>query len=288
MTFSIERLALRDQLTAWLKEDIGTGDVTTAFTIPEGQLSKAIIHAKEDGVIAGLPVAEAVFDIVDAQLVFRPLVAEGERVKKGTVLAEVEGSTHSILLGERLALNLMQRMSGIATKTALYASVIADLPTKLVDTRKTTPGHRALEKYAVRIGGGGNHRFGLYDAVMIKDNHIKGAGSITEAVARARGQVPYTMKIEVETESLEQVSEALAAGADIIMLDNMQPALMREAVSCIREAAPHVLIEASGGITLETIREKALCGVDVISVGALTYSFHALDISLDLNEKKAG
>ena len=288
MTFSIERLALREQLTAWLKEDIGTGDVTTAFTIPEGQVSKAIIHAKEDGIIAGLPVAEAVFDIVDSQLTFRAMAAEGERVKKGTVLAEVEGSTHSILLGERLALNLMQRMSGIATKTAAYAAVIADLPAKLVDTRKTTPGHRALEKYAVRIGGGGNHRFGLYDAVMIKDNHIKGAGGIREAVSRARGQIPYTMKIEVETESLAQVDEALEAGADIIMLDNMKPALMQEAVSRNRAAAPHVWIEASGGITLETIREKALCGVDVISVGALTYSFQALDISLDLNEKKAG
>ncbi|MGZ9587116.1 carboxylating nicotinate-nucleotide diphosphorylase [Paenibacillus marinisediminis] len=288
MTFSIERMTLREQITAWLKEDIGTGDVTTAFTIPEAQQSKAIIHAKEDGIIAGLPVAEAVFEVVDPALSFRPMVEEGARVKKGTVLAEVEGRTHSILLGERLALNLMQRLSGIATKTASYAEVIADLPAKLVDTRKTTPGHRALEKYAVRVGGGANHRFGLYDAVMIKDNHIKGAGGILAAVTRARGQIPYTMKIEVETESLEQVAEALDAGADIIMLDNMSASLMKEAVSRIRAAAPHVLIEASGGITLETIREKAESGVDVISVGALTYSFHALDISLDLNEKKAG
>lgn len=288
MIFNIERLSLREQLSTWLQEDIGTGDVTTAFTIPQGQQSKAIIHAKEDGIVAGLPVAEAVFEIVDSTLSFRPLVEEGSAVQKGTVLAEVEGSTHSILMGERLALNLLQRLSGIATKTSAYVAAIGNLPTRLVDTRKTTPGHRALEKYAVRVGGGANHRFGLYDAVMIKDNHIKGAGGIREAVLRARGQIPYTMKIEVETESLEQVAEALEVGADIIMLDNMSPSLMIEAVSRIRATAPHVLIEASGGITLETIREKALCGVDVISVGALTYSFNALDISLDLNEKKAG
>ncbi|MCG7410753.1 carboxylating nicotinate-nucleotide diphosphorylase [Paenibacillus sp. ACRRX] len=286
--FNIERLALREQIAAWLKEDIGTGDVTTAFTVPQGQQSKGIIHAKEDGIIAGLPVAEAVFEVVDPQLTFHALVQEGERVQKGTILAEVEGSTHSILTGERLALNLMQRMSGIATKTALFVQAIEGLPVRLVDTRKTTPGHRALEKYAVRVGGGANHRFGLYDAVMIKDNHIKGAGSIRDAVSRAREHIPYTMKIEVETESMDQVQQAIQAGADIIMLDNMSSSNMQEAVKVIREQVPHVLIEASGGVTLETIREKALSGVDVISVGALTYSFNALDISLDLNEKKVG
>ena len=230
--------------------------------------------------------AKAVFELVDPDIVFSAYVEEGSIVSKGTVLIEVEGSTHSILTGERLALNLMQRLSGIATKTKQYAATIADLPTELVDTRKTTPGHRALEKYAVRVGGGKNHRFGLYDAVMIKDNHIKGAGGITEAVARARRHIPYTMKVEVETESMEQVKEALQAGADIIMLDNMPAAAMAEAVTWIRSQAPHVLIEASGGITLDTIREKALAGIDVISVGSLTYSFQALDISLDLNEKK--
>ncbi|WP_028543425.1 carboxylating nicotinate-nucleotide diphosphorylase [Paenibacillus taiwanensis] len=286
--FNIERLALREQIAAWLKEDIGTGDVTTAFTVPKGQQSKGIIHAKEDGVIAGLPVAEAVFEVVDPHLTFHAFVQEGERVQKGTILAEVEGSTHSILTGERLALNLMQRMSGIATKTAVFVEAIAGLPVRLVDTRKTTPGHRALEKYAVRVGGGANHRYGLYDAVMIKDNHIKGAGSIRDAVSRAREHIPYTMKIEVETESMDQVQQAIQAGADIIMLDNMSSTHMQEAVKVIREQAPHVLIEASGGVTLETIRDKALSGVDVISVGALTYSFHALDISLDLNEKKVG
>lgn len=284
--FNIDRRLLDEQLVSWLKEDVGTGDVTTAFTVPEGHQSKGIIHAKEDGIIAGIPVARAVFELVDPTLVFIAKVEEGAFVAKGTVLIEVEGSTHSILTGERLALNLMQRMSGVATKTSHYVKAIQDLPTELVDTRKTTPGHRALEKYAVRVGGGKNHRYGLYDAVMIKDNHIKGAGGITEAVERARRNIPYTMKIEVETESMEQVKEAIQAGADIIMLDNMSAAAMAEAVSWIRSQAPHVLIEASGGITLDTIREKALAGVDVISVGSLTYSFQSLDISLDLNEKK--
>ncbi|UHA75309.1 carboxylating nicotinate-nucleotide diphosphorylase [Paenibacillus sp. 481] len=286
--FSVERLALRTQLQAWLHEDLGTGDVTTAFTIPEGHQSKGIIHAKEDGIIAGIPVAEMVFDVVDASLVFNSFVQDGDVVTKGTVIAEVEGSTHSILTGERLALNLLQRMSGIATKTQAYVNALDGLDVKLVDTRKTTPGHRALEKYAVRVGGGANHRFGLYDSVMIKDNHIKGAGGITEAVARARKHIPYTMNIEVEAETLEQVQEALSAGANIIMLDNMSNDKMKEAVTVIRAASPHVRIEASGGVTLDTIREKALAGVDIISVGALTYSFAALDISLDLNAKKEG
>lgn len=286
--FSVERMALRRQLEAWLEEDLGTGDVTTAFTIPAGHTSKGIIHAKDDGVIAGLPVAEAVFEVVDAELQFKALVSDGDVVKRGTILAEVEGSTHSILMGERLALNLLQRMSGIATKTSSFVQAIEGLSAKLVDTRKTTPGHRALEKYAVRVGGGFNHRFGLYDAVMIKDNHIKGAGGIQAAVERAREQIPYTMKIEVETESLAQVREAIQAGADIIMLDNMDDAAMKAAVQLIREEGPHIRIEASGGVTLDTIRGKALSGVDVISVGALTYSFAALDISLDLNAKKEG
>ncbi|TVX85169.1 carboxylating nicotinate-nucleotide diphosphorylase [Paenibacillus agilis] len=286
--FNVERLMLRDQISAWLREDIGTGDVTTTFTIPQGHQSKGIIHAKEDGIIAGLPVAEAVFEVVDPSLQFRALVQEGDRISKGTVLAEVEGNTASILQGERLALNMMQRLSGIATKTSAYVQSIADLEVRLVDTRKTTPGHRALEKYAVRVGGGSNHRYGLYDAVMIKDNHIKGAGGIREAVTRAKEQIPYTMKVEVETESLVQVQEALEAQADIIMLDNMQLEQMREAVQIIRSHSPHILIEASGGVNLDTIRDKALTGVDIISVGALTYSFHALDISLDLNEQKEG
>lgn len=280
--------AVREQIRGWLAEDIGSGDITTETTIPGDSRSKAVIHVKESGIIAGLPVARLVFDVVDPSLVFEAKVQDGERVDRGTVIAIVEGSTHSLLIGERLALNLMQRLSGIATKTRMFVDALEGLPVRLVDTRKTTPGHRLLEKYAVRVGGGANHRFGLYDAVMIKDNHIKGAGGIQAAVEAARRKIPHTMKIEVETESLAQVEEALACGADIIMLDNMATAVMKEAVARIKEAAPHVIVEASGGVSLDTIHAIASCGVDVISVGGLTYSFHALDISLDLNAKKGG
>lgn len=279
---------LIESIKNWLREDVGAGDVTTSVTIPAGSQSKAVIHAKDNGTIAGITVAELVFQVVDPSLVFTPMVKDGDTVTHGTILAEVEGSIHSLLTGERLALNLLQRMSGVATRTRTYVDALEGLSTRLVDTRKTTPGHRLLEKYAVRVGGGANHRFGLYDAVMIKDNHIKGAGGITEAVQRARAVIPHTMTIEVETENLEQVREALQAGADIIMLDNMHPDRMREAVALIREQAPHVKVEASGNVSLNTIRGIAESGVDVISVGRLTYSFESLDISLDLNEKKEG
>ncbi len=280
--------SLRGLIKSWLDEDVGSGDISTESTIPSHSQSKAIIHVKQEGIIAGLPLAELVFEIVDSELVFRPLVKDGDHVTKGTVIAEVEGRTHSLLTGERLALNLMQRLSGIATTTAAYVRKLEGLPVRLADTRKTTPGHRMLEKYAVRVGGGSNHRFGLYDAVMIKDNHIKGAGGITAAVEASRRFIPHTMKIEVETESLEQVKEALACGADIIMLDNMSHESMKAAVSLIKSQSPHVIVEASGGVNLDSIHGIASCGVDVISVGALTYSFQNLDISLDLNEKKGG
>lgn len=278
--------ALIGQIRAWLAEDVGSGDISTQSTIPAGSRSVAVIHAKEDGMIAGLPVAELVFQVVDPSLEFKARIQEGARVTRGTIIAEVEGSTDSLLTGERLALNLMQRLSGIATKTRTFVDRVGDLPVRLVDTRKTTPGHRMLEKYAVRVGGGANHRFGLYDAVMIKDNHIKGAGGIEAAVSAARKRIPHTMKIEVETESFEQIEEALGAGADIIMLDNMGNNDMENAVRHIRQQAPHVIIEASGGVSLDTVRGIAETGVDIISVGALTYSFHALDISLDLGSKK--
>lgn len=278
--------ALRDQIRGWLAEDIGNGDITTETTINSDSYSKAVIHVKEDGIIAGIPIARLVFDVVDPTLQFRALAQDGDTVTKGMVIIEAEGRTHSLLTGERLALNLMQRLSGIATKTSAYVAALQGMPVRLVDTRKTTPGHRLLEKYAVRVGGGANHRFGLYDAVMIKDNHIKGAGGITEAVTSARRQIPHTMKIEVETESLAQVEEALDCGADIIMLDNMPAERMKQAVALIKGRSPHVIVEASGGVTLSTVQSIAACGVDVISVGGLTYSFQALDISLDLNEKK--
>ncbi|NQX64087.1 carboxylating nicotinate-nucleotide diphosphorylase [Paenibacillus qinlingensis] len=277
---------VRKQIRLWLEEDIGTGDVTTLTTIPLEQVSKGIIHVKEDGIICGLRIAQEVFAVIDASLRFETKVLEGSSVNKGTILAEVEGNTRSILLGERLSLNLMQRLSGIATKTHEFVVALEGLPTRLVDTRKTTPGHRLLEKYAVRVGGGYNHRFGLYDAVMIKDNHIKGSGGITQAIQAARQNIPHTMKIEVEVENFEQLHEALQAHADIIMLDNMAPVQMKEAVSIIKSKAPHIVVEGSGSVTPQTIKAMAETGVDVISVGRLTYSVAALDISLDLNERK--
>lgn len=278
--------AVLPSLQLWLEEDIGMGDVTTMATIPARQQSKGIIHMKDEGIVAGLPVAAEVFRLVDPGLQFAAKVRDGDAVVRGTVLAEVTGSTRSILLGERLALNLLQRLSGIATRTRQFVDRTAGLPVRIVDTRKTTPGHRMLEKYAVRVGGGFNHRFGLYDAVMIKDNHIKGAGGVAKAIEAARSQIPHTMKIEVEVESFEQLEEALAARPDIIMLDNMNPAQIKEAVQRIKQRMPHIIVEASGSVTLETVRAIAETGVDVISAGRLTYSVQALDISLDLNERK--
>lgn len=279
---------VKEQIRQWLAEDIGSGDVTTMVAVPAGHQSKGIIHAKQNGIIAGLPLARLVFSVVDAGLVFKTHLYDGNFTEKGTVLAVVEGSTHSILTGERLALNLLQRLSGIATKTSEYVTAAAGHPVRIADTRKTTPGHRTLEKYAVRVGGGSNHRFGLYDAVLIKDNHIKAAGGITEAVKAAKSRIPHTMMIEVEAENLIQVEEAAQSGAHIIMLDNMSTDLMVQAVALIRSIAPHIVVEASGGITPERVAEIAKCGVNVISVGGLTHSFQALDISLDLNGIKEG
>lgn len=277
---------LDEWIWQWLEEDVGNGDITTEVTVPQEHQSKAIIHAKEAGVLAGLPIAARVFELVDATLRFEPLVAEGTALDKGTKIALVFGASRSILTAERLALNLLQRLSGVATHTRAFVDQLNGLPVRLVDTRKTTPGHRLLEKYAVRVGGGANHRFGLYDAVMIKDNHIKASGSITKAVQAARAAIPHTMKIEIEVESTQQAEEAVEAGADIIMLDNMSPVQMQDAVKRIRSLASHIVIEASGGVNLDTVQEIASCGVDVISVGALTHSIQAVDISLDLNALK--
>lgn len=274
---------LQRKIEEWLHEDVGFGDVTTMSTIPADEMGVGILYAKEDGVVAGLPVSELVFETVDANLVFVAKVEEGAHVAKGEQIAEVSGSVRSILIGERLALNLMQRLSGIATQTSKYVQAVSGTKARVVDTRKTTPGLRFLEKYAVRVGGGHNHRYALYDAVMIKDNHIKGAGGIRQAVAAARASIPHTMTVEVEAETLEQVQEALDAGADIIMLDNMSNEQMTRAVQLIDGRA---VVEASGGVNLDTIGSIARTGVDVISVGALTHSVKAFDISLDLNTRK--
>ncbi|MGE7271843.1 carboxylating nicotinate-nucleotide diphosphorylase [Brevibacillus panacihumi] len=274
---------LQRKIEEWLQEDVGVGDVTTMSTIPADEQGVGILYAKEAGVIAGLPIAQQVFATVDPSLIFSAGVEDGARVEVGDQIAEVSGSVRPILIGERLALNLLQRLSGIATKTNEYVQAVAGTKARVVDTRKTTPGLRFLEKYAVRVGGGHNHRFALYDAVMIKDNHIKGSGGIAQAVAAARAAIPHTMTVEVEAETLEQVQEALAVGADTIMLDNMSNEQMREAVQLIGGKA---VVEASGGVNLETIRSIAETGVDIISVGALTHSINAFDISLDLNTRK--
>lgn len=261
------------------EEDIGIGDITTEATVLPEREGIGTLLAKSGGVVAGLPVAERVFAKLDATLAFRSLVNDGDTVEAGTSIAEVRGSAKTILIGERTALNFLQRLSGIATLTSQFVEAVADYNAKIVDTRKTAAGWRALQKYAVRVGGGYNHRFGLYDGVLIKDNHIVAAGGIANAVQRAREVVPHTAKIEVEVENLDQVDEALEAGADILLLDNMSSGTMKSVVHKVGDLA---VTEASGGITLERVREVAATGVDIISVGALTHSAMPMDISLTL------
>ena len=261
------------------EEDIGIGDITTDATVPPTRKGIGTLLAKSEGIIAGLPVAERVFEKLDPTLTFRPLVNDGDPVGVSTPIAEVQGSAKSILSGERTALNFLQRLSGIATLTAQFVEAVADYDTKIVDTRKTAAGWRAVQKYAVHIGGAQNHRFGLYDGVLIKDNHIVAAGGITDAVKHARQVVPHTAKIEVEVETVEQVDEALKAGADILLLDNMPPGIMQRVV---QEVGAQAVTEASGGITLKKIKTVAATGVDLISVGALTHSAMPMDISLTL------
>ncbi|MFT9494249.1 carboxylating nicotinate-nucleotide diphosphorylase [Anaerosolibacter sp.] len=275
----LNQLIVEEIIRHALKEDMNYGDVTSDTLIPLEAMAMARMTAKEDGVIAGLAVAEMAFKTVDSTLSFVALKKDGDTVKKGDHIAEIKGSTRGILKAERLALNLIQRMSGIATLSKAYADEIEGYPTRVVDTRKTTPGLRVLEKYAVKVGGCHNHRFNLSDAVMIKDNHIKAVGSITKAIEMARQSISHTMKIEVEVESLAQLQEALEVKADIIMLDNMDTDTMRDAVKITGGRA---ILEASGNITKERLREIAAIGIDVISVGALTHSIKSLDISLNI------
>ncbi|MBI4826122.1 MAG: carboxylating nicotinate-nucleotide diphosphorylase [Nitrospirae bacterium] len=263
-----------------LNEDIGSGDVTTSAVIPEGHKTKAVFIAKENCIIAGLPFAKRTFELLDPGVKFSVIKKEGSRLKKGTAFAKVSGDTSSILMGERVALNLLQRMSGIATLTDRYVQAVKRHKARIVDTRKTAPGLRFFDKYAVRTGGGQNHRFGLFDAVLIKDNHIDAAGGVSRAVELARLNAGKSLKIEVETRNITEVRAALSAGADIIMLDNMPLHNMQKAVDLIRSKKPETIIEASGGINLENVNSVAAAGVDLISVGALTHSAHAADISM--------
>ena len=274
-------LVLDQLLQGWLLEDIGRGDRTTQsllFQNPTDKEAKWI--AKAPGIIAGLPIAARVFQLLNHQVNFVNITTEGAKCEPGQVIAEIGGSLDALLMGERVALNLTMRLSGIASLTNIYVEKIADLPAQLVDTRKTTPGLRILEKYATALGGAINHRMGLDDAVMIKDNHIVAAGGIGEAITRVRSHIPYPLTIEVETETLAQVQEALEYKADIIMLDNMSLKMMSQAVSLIRQQDSRVKIEASGNVTLETIRAVAKTGVDYISTSAPITQSRWLDLSM--------
>jgi nicotinate-nucleotide pyrophosphorylase (carboxylating) len=269
---------LKDLIERALQEDIGSGDVTGDATIPGDSTCAASLLAKQELVLAGIGVSRAVFNHLDEGIQFTAFFTDGDRIPAGAEIAKLSGATRSLLKGERVALNLLQHMSGIATLTAKFVERVSGTKAQVLDTRKTIPGLRELEKYAVRMGGGKNHRMGLYDMVLIKDNHIKAAGSITKAVESARRQAGQ-LSVEVETSNLEEVREALDAKADIIMLDNMPLDTMREAVKIINGRAQ---VEASGNVTLETIRGIAETGVDLISSGALTHSAPAADISMKI------
>jgi nicotinate-nucleotide pyrophosphorylase (carboxylating) len=264
---------------AALAEDLGTcGDITTDATIPAGAVARATFGARKAGVVSGLEVAAAAFHALDRSIVFDALVGEGQQAVPGAVVARVAGPARALLTGERVALNFLSHMSGIATLTRRYVDAIGGTGARIADTRKTTPGLRAFEKYAVRCGGGTNHRSGLHDAILIKDNHIVAAGGVGPALAAARAAAGHMVKIEVEVGDLEELRAALAYPVDAVLLDNMAPPLLAEAVKIV---GGRVLTEASGGVTLETVRAIAETGVDIISVGALTHSAPILDIGLD-------
>lgn len=268
---------IKQIIKAALAEDIGTGDVTTEATVNPKKKGRAQAIAKDDFVVAGIDVFEATFKCLDKKIKVKKVIADGCRARKGVIIAEVEGRLSAILQAERVALNLFQRMSGIATLTAKYTEAVRGTKAKILDTRKTAPGLRVLDKMAVRLGGGTNHRIGLYDGVLIKDNHIEAAGGITAAVLAERRHLLRKLKIEVETKNMQEVKEALACGVDIIMLDNMTNSAMRKAVDYI---AGRALTEASGNVNLQRVREIAATGVDFISIGELTHSVRAADISL--------
>ena len=265
-------------IEAALREDMPEGDITSEGIIPADARSEAIFLAKEDGILAGLEIARRVFEKIDLAVEFTGKIQDGAAFRKSDILACVEGPSVALLKGERTALNFLQRLSGIATETRRFVDAVAGTKAKILDTRKTTPGLRLLEKYAVKMGGGTNHRLNLSDMVLIKDNHLRYVGSVAETVRRARSTIRPGVRIEVEAADLSQVRDALAAGADMIMLDNMNLELMREAVAL---AAGRVPLEASGNMSLDRVRAVAETGVDFISVGALTHSARAVDISLD-------
>jgi nicotinate-nucleotide pyrophosphorylase (carboxylating) len=270
---------VRTLLELALREDVGPGDITTATIVPRSARAEAVVVAREAGVLAGLDLFAGVFQLLDSGVEVRPRLDDGQQFGAGAVLAEVEGSARAILTAERTALNFLWHLCGMATITALYVAAVEPSAVRVVDTRKTVPGWRVLSKYAVRVGGGQNHRFGLYDGVLIKDNHIAVAGSVRRAVEAARRGAPHTLRVQVEADTLQQVEEALQAGADAVLLDNMPPDVMRLAVEKARGRA---LTEASGGIRLEQMRAVAETGVDIISTSAITIAARPIDIALDI------
>ena len=274
--------AVQRLLDLSLDEDVGRGDATTAAVVDDGQEAEADIVAKERLVVCGLGIAEAVFTRFDWRARLRARVADGDPVMPGTLVATVKGPAHALLAGERVALNFMQRLSGIATLTQSFVAAVEGAKVRVTDTRKTTPGMRALEKYAVRVGGGHSHRADLSSGILIKDNHVALVGSVREAVRRARLNATHGLRIEVEVDSLAELDEAIEAQADIILLDNFQLRDIGEAVKRVRERAPRTLVEVSGGVTLDRIRDLAKTGVDLISAGALTHSARSVDLSLEL------
>jgi nicotinate-nucleotide pyrophosphorylase (carboxylating) len=269
---------IRNVLRRALEEDIGHGDITTAFTVPEGRIARALLVSKGNFIVAGMPFAREVFHILDPGIDFKAFREEGSKVTKGDIMAEISGDARVLLSCERVSLNILQRLCGIATLTSAFVKKVKGTGVKIVDTRKTTPGLRYMEKYAVRMGGGSNHRFGLYDGILIKDNHIEAVGGIAAAVSSAR-QAHHLSKIEVEVENLNEVKEAIHAGADVIMLDNMTVEDMKQAVDM---AKGKVIFEASGNMSLDRVRDVAETGVDLISIGALTHSAPAADISMKI------
>ncbi len=261
-----------------LKEDMPQGDITSENIIPADSESEATILAKEEGVLAGIDVARRVFSKIDQSIVFKKNLNDGQKFRKGQTLATIQGSSISLLKGERIALNFLQRMSGIATATQKFVRVLQGTETKILDTRKTTPGLRSLEKYAVRMGGGVNHRFNLSEMVLIKDNHLRIVGSISQAVKSARESIKPGVRVEVEATSIEEVQEAVQSGADMIMLDNMPKEAMKEVVKRVKGKVP---LEVSGKVSLRRVKEIASLGVDFISVGSLTHSYKSVDISIE-------
>jgi nicotinate-nucleotide pyrophosphorylase (carboxylating) len=280
-----ETIACRRLVELALQEDVGAGDLTSQAVIPEALAGRGVFVARAPGVLAGLPAAALVFATLDPRVQFEPLLSDGDAVQPGSRLARVAGPMRSVLSGERTALNFLQRLSGIATQTRRYVEAVAGLRCQVLDTRKTLPGWRLLEKYAVRCGGGHNHRMGLFDGVLIKDNHLRALGlgkkEIRTAVEAARRLHGPAVPVEIEVDDLAELDEALRCGPDIVLLDNMPPEAMREAVRRRDAVAPRVRLEASGGVTLATMRAIAETGVDRVSVGALTHSAPALDIALD-------